>query len=137
MSNGTSMRVLKKSWPLAIAGIVGLAAGAGLVMVDAPRDASAGPVETVDPVVKEVVDPVCQDVAVELRSMLNDMTFEVAIPYSDVVMVLVNQLQYGAVASEIDGATAMLSDITTETDNLTARVEGIDADYEACVAGVS
>ena len=138
---GRARRVLAKAWPLALTAVVsvsvGIAAGAGSVD-EAPYTAQSkidSPTVAPEATVESVGSATCQAVSKELFSMLEDYTAEVSIPYSDVVITLVEQLQYGADASTITAMTAQMQDITENVNDLTARVENVSPSYTECLNG--
>lgn len=139
---------LKKSWPIALAAVVGI--GVGSVAVNGSPVSSAGAepetrviTETITPepeviteeVTVEVFDPTCQAVSEELFSIIEAYTEKVSIPYSNVVITLVDQLQYGADAATIDRLSAELNGVTSEVESITARIQAISPDYIICKAG--
>lgn len=142
--------IAKKGWPVALAAVIGVGVGGAVVGYDesavGKRVADPEPkviTETVTPepevvteeVTVEVADPTCRKVAEELFSMLQTFNEDIAVPYSDVVLTLIDQLQYGADAPTIEGATATLDGITASTEGLTGRIETIRPDYVTCSAG--
>lgn len=144
-------RFLKKAWPLALAGVVGLTIGGASMSAGYTTDGEAGkgkPVtkvvtETVTPepevvteeVTVEVVDPACRAAAEELFSIIQTTNEKVSIPYSDIVITLIDQLQYGMDPATLDGVTATLQNVNQEVQDITTRIENVSPDYVACTGG--
>lgn len=145
---------LKKSWPIALAAVVALAVvvgiGVGSAVVNGSPVSSAGAepetrvvTETITPepeviteeVMVEVFDPTCQAVSEELFSIIEVYTEKVSIPYSDVVITLIDQLQYGADAATLDRLSGDLNGVTSEVESITERIQAISPDYIICTAG--
>ena len=135
----------RRVWPLALTAVVCLSVGAAAGAVGTDEDAPTGKskpaaaaekdgeedkIETVTvegtpetvEVEVEVPDPTCAQLAMDYRDMLLAMTEEVALPYSDVVVELVDMMQYGADVGRVDAQTAALADIRESTEDITARV---------------
>ncbi|MGO2600864.1 MAG: hypothetical protein ACTH7X_08755 [Brevibacterium aurantiacum] len=128
---------LKKSWPFALAVVFGI--GVGAVAVNGPPVSSVGaepePEVITEEVTVEVFDPTCQAVSEELFSIIEVYTEKVSIPYSDVVITLIDQLQYGADAATLDRLSGDLNGVTSEVESITERIQAISPDYTICKAG--
>ncbi|HLS33256.1 MAG TPA: hypothetical protein VK039_06695 [Brevibacterium sp.] len=151
----------RRTWPLALTAVVCLSVGAAAGAVGTEEDAPAGKpaaavekddekdeIETVTvqgtpetvevEVIKEVEvevevpDPTCAQLAMDYRDMLMDMTEKVALPYSDVVIEIVDMMQYGADAGRIQAQTAALADIGESTEDITARVTASAGVHAQC-----
>jgi hypothetical protein len=89
--------------------------------------------ETVEKEVK-VEDPLCAEVATELWSMIETMNSDVAMPYNEIVTILITQMQaYVYDESEIVRATGILEDATGTVTSLTDRIEVVGPKYQECV----
>lgn len=143
--------IAKKGWPIALAEVIGIGVGVGVGGAVAGYDTStpgkqaSAPApkvvtETVTPepevvteeVTVEVSDPTCAALATEYRDMLLTMTEEVALPYSDVVIELVDMMQYGADAGRINAQTDRINEVSQTTEDLTARMLNTAEDYKYC-----
>ena len=126
----------KRSWPIGLAAVVGLGIGA----VATPIASAADPtivteteeVKVVQEV--EVPDPTCREAAAELWSLLDTSVNGIMLPYSDVTMTLIDQLQYGADVVTLEGVTGEIQSITSTAEGITERIGGIRPSYEECVS---
>lgn len=146
---------LRRVWPLALTAVVCLSVGAAAGAVGTEEDAPAGKskpaaavekddeedkIETVTvegtpetiEVEVEVPDPTCAQLAMDYRDMLMDMTEKVALPYSDVVVEIVDMMQYGLDAGRIDAQSAALARISESTEDITARVTASAGVHAQC-----
>lgn len=144
---------LRRVWPLALTAVVCLSVGAAAGAVGTEEDAPAGKtkpaaavekdgeedkIETVtvegtpETIEVEVPDPTCAQLAMDYRDMLMDMTEKVALPYSDVVIEIVDMMQYGYDAGRIDAQSAALARISESTEDITARVTASAGVHAQC-----
>ena len=143
----------RRTWPLALTAVVCLSVGAAAGAVGTEEDAPAGKpkptaavekddekdeIETVtvegtpETIEVEVPDPTCAQLAMDYRDMLMDMTEKVALPYSDVVIEIVDMMQYGYDAGRIDAQSAALARISESTEDITARVTASAGVHAQC-----
>lgn len=143
----------RRTWPLALTAVICLSVGAAAGAVGNEEDAPAGKpkptaavekddeedkIETVtvegtpETIEVEVPDPTCAQLAMDYRDMLMDMTEKVALPYSDVVIEIVDMMQYGHDAGRIDAQSAALARISESTEDITARVTASAGVHAQC-----
>ena len=131
----------RRNWIALSAAAVALVVGVAIGGAGAARkDAAPAPTVTVQAeaetktVEKEVKDPTCREVAIELFSILQENHAGVTEPLMETVQILVGQVQspYYDV-SEIERGSSLLNEVSGTAYGLSSRIDSLSPEYQKCV----